>query len=370
MITVALTVLLSAASAVAQPAPPLSPPPTHALQASQARLDDLLAPVALYPDPLLSQIFMAATYPVDVVKADRWLADPGNAALTDGDLAAVVNQQAWDPSVKSLVPFPRILAMMDSHLDWAQDLGEAFIVDPAAVMDAVQDLRRRAMVAGVLRSTPNLTVSEADGVITILPAAPQEVYYPAYDPGVAYGPWPYPDNPPYAFDDAYGGCAPDAFGSCWFGAVVVLPLWGWSHCDWRHHHIRIDPDRFAALNHQRPSRGGAVWVHEPGYRHGVSHQNAETRARYPAAATNRAARGLSALPPRPSAYRMGAGAGAVAVVAAPSRPPTYLYYSRAPQAPPPVERGAAPRVLAPAPRAAPAASARSSTASSQGHPHP
>ncbi len=240
-------------------------------------------PIALYPDPLLSQILMAASYPVEVVQADRWLADPGNAALQDGDLAAVVNQQAWDPSVKSLVPFPRILAMMDSHLDWTQDLGDAFIADPAAVMDAVQDLRRRAMAAGRLRDTPHLTVNEVDGVITILPAAPQEVFYPAYDPEVAYGPWPYPDNPPYAFDDTYDGCAAGPFGSCGFGVAVVLPLWGWSHWDWRGHHIRIDPNRYAALNNQRPPPGGAVWVHERGHRHGVPYVNADTRARYPAA---------------------------------------------------------------------------------------
>ena len=374
MITVALTVLWFAVRAVAQPGPSPSPPPPAPVQPSPARLDDLLAPVALYPDPLLAQVLMAASYPVEVVQADRWLADPGNAALTDGDLAAVVNQQAWDPSVKSLVPFPQILAMMDRHLDWTQDLGEAFVANPAAVMDAVQDLRRRAMVAGALRSTPNLTVSEADGVITILPAAPQEVYYPAYDPDVAYGPWPYPDNPPYAFDDAYGGCAADAFGSCWIGVAVVLPLWGWQHCDWRHHRIRIDPDRFAALNHQRPPAGGTVWVHERGHRHGVPYQNAETRARYPPAAANRAARSLSDLPTRSPPYWVGTGAGAGPVGAAHSRPPTPLYYSRAPQAPPPVERGPAPRVFAPAtarpPRAAPAASARASTASSQGHSHP
>ena len=120
MITVALTALLFAGGAAAQQGP--SPPPGAAVQTSRPQLDDLLAPVALYPDPLLSQILMAASYPVEVVLADRWLADPGNARLTDGDLVAVVNQQAWDPSVKSLVAFPRILAMMDSHLQWTQDL--------------------------------------------------------------------------------------------------------------------------------------------------------------------------------------------------------------------------------------------------------
>ncbi len=151
----AAVLLLAGGLAIAQtglPASDPAPAPPITLQTSPPQLDDLLAPIALYPDPLLSQILMAASYPVEVVQAHRWLADPANAALQDGDLAAVVNQQAWDPSVKSLVPFPRVLAMMDSHLDWTESLGEAFVANPAAVMDAVQDLRRRALQAGRIRS--------------------------------------------------------------------------------------------------------------------------------------------------------------------------------------------------------------------------
>ena len=363
---------MSAGPALAQPAPPPPPPPS---QASQAQLEDLLAPIALYPDPLLSQILMAASYPVEVVEADRWLADPGNAALTDGDLVAVVNQQAWDPSVKSLVPFPRVLAMMDSHLDWTQNLGEAFAADPAAVMDAVQDLRQRAMAAGALRSNPHLTVSQVDGVITILPAAPQEVFYPAYDPDVAYGPWPYPDSQPYAFDDAYDGCAADAFGSCWFGAVVVLPLWGWHHWDWRHHHIRIDPDRFAALNNHRPPPGGTVWAPERDHRHGGPWVSPLSPARVPAPARPPAgvARGASDLPSRSYPYRTGTGVAAPPFAAAPRPPPPSPFFAGRPQARPPgPPPGPPPRVFAPAAvqRAAPAAPARAEPAPSRGAAHP
>jgi len=350
-----------------------------------------MAPIALYPDPLLAQILMAASYPVEVVQADRWLADPGNAALRDGDLVAVVNQQVWEPSVKSLVPFPRILAMMDKHLDWTESLGEAFVANPDAVMDAVQDLRRRAMAAGALRSTPDLTVSEADGVITILPAAAQEVYYPAYNPTDAYGPWPYPDYPPYAFDDVYNGCDVGSFGYCWFGVAVVLPLWGWNHCDWRHHRIRLDPDRFAALNNRRPPLGGSTWVHEHGHRHGVPYQNAETRARYPAAAqaADRAARGLpdrGARYHQAQAYPYRGGTSASSAHIAPTlrnsvAPPPPQYFQATPQARTAVAPGPTPRVYtpapaprafspAPAPRATPAAPSRGASAPSQGRAHP
>ena len=235
------------------------------------------------------------------------------------------------------------------------------------------------MAAGRLQSTANLTVSEADGMITILPAAPQEVYYPAYDPSVAYGPWPYPDYPPYAFDDAGDGCAVGPFGYCWFGVAVVLPLWGWNHWDWRGHHIRIDPNRFAALNNQRPPPGGTVWVHNRLDRRSVPYQDAGAQARYPGAtaAADRATRGPSDLPQRPPPYREGAGVGGGLgpSVTAPSRPAAPLYYSRAPQPPPP-ERGPAPRVFAPTPaaaprpRPAPAASERSPAAPPKAHPQP
>jgi hypothetical protein len=348
MMITAATLFLASAQAVAQPGTPASAPPPTTVQTSPPRLDDLLAPIALYPDPLLSQILMAASYPVEVVQADRWLADPGNAALHDGDLAAVVNQQAWDPSVKSLVPFPRVLEMMDSHLDWTENLGEAFVANPAAVMDAVQDLRRRALQAGAIRSDSYLTVTDADGIITILPAAPQEVYYPAYNPAVAYGPWPYPDFPPYAFDDTDDGCSVGDFGYCWFGVAVVLPLWGWDRWDWRGHQLRLDPERFAALNEQRRPSGGSTWVHELGHRHGVPYQDAETRARYPAAdeALQRAARGFPE--GEAAAFDRAQGLDRATPRAAESRfPPSFESYGRGEDVRMEAQRGLSSRLGAP-----------------------
>jgi hypothetical protein len=330
------------------PSPVTAQPAPTPAQVSRAQLEDLAAPIALYPDPLLSQVLMAATYGVQVVQADRWLADPVNAALRDGDLAAVVSQQTWDPSIKSLIPFPGILAMMDVHLDWTQSLGEAFVLDPAALMDAVQDLRRRAMAAGELHSTADLTVNVADGVITIIPAAAPSVYYPIYDPDMAYGSWPYPDAPPYVFQDTYDSCGAQGLGACWVGVVVALPLWGWQHCDWRRHRIQLDPDRFAALNNQHRPPGGTVWVHQGGApRPGDSYSYVRRQA------------------PRPADERVVHGPAEV-------RPPTNPYPARAavPASIPlqvrPFQPGPA-TAPAPAPRMAPAPQPRVATAPSAPH---
>ena len=128
-----------------------NPAPTYAAP----QLDQLLAPIALYPDPLLAQILMAATYPLEVVEAARWVQDPNNARLRGDQLDAALQPQDWDPSVKSLVPFPQILQMMNSKLDWTQALGNAFLAQQADVMDSVQRLRAQAQAAGTLQSSPD-----------------------------------------------------------------------------------------------------------------------------------------------------------------------------------------------------------------------
>jgi hypothetical protein len=133
---------------------PTAPQTKPASHLSAGRLAQMLAPIALYPDDLLADILMAATYPLDVVEAARWLQDRENAALKGDRLFAALQQKPWDPSVKSLTPFPRILRMLDANLEWTEQLGEAYLADPAAVMDAVQRLRRRAQLAGRLVTTP------------------------------------------------------------------------------------------------------------------------------------------------------------------------------------------------------------------------
>src|ERR1700733_4584044 len=114
----------------------------------------MLAPIALYPDPLLTSILTAATYPIEVDAAAQWLNNPGAAALTDGALVTAMAGTGWDPSVQSLVPFPPVIEMMDQQLAWTQALGNAFLAQPQDVMDSIQRLRRTALAAGTLASSP------------------------------------------------------------------------------------------------------------------------------------------------------------------------------------------------------------------------
>ncbi|WP_213766980.1 DUF3300 domain-containing protein [Caballeronia sp. dw_19] len=244
-----------------------------------AQLDQMLAPIALYPDPLVAQILMAATYPLEVVEADRWLEDPKNKALSGNQLATALEAQPWDPSVKSLVPFPQILRMMDSNLDWIERLGDAFLADEAAVMDSVQRLRRQAEAAGKLDSTSQQVVVTNGPAITIEPANPEIVYVPVYDPAYAYGVWPYPAFPPYYFPGYFDGVIVGSVGFGWVGIAIVGPLWGWNYCDWGRHRIGLDRDRFAGLNRNRPP-GGTVWAHDPSHRLGVPYRDPGVRNRF------------------------------------------------------------------------------------------
>jgi hypothetical protein len=229
------------------------------------QLDQMLAPIALYPDPLLAQILMAATYPLEVVEADRWIQDPAHAKLDKDQLAVVLEQEPWDPSVKSLVPFPQILKMMDLNLEWTEALGEAFLADEAGVMDSIQRLREDAKTAGRLSSTvqQSVSVESEGGPITIEPTSSETMYVPDYNPAVAYGAWPYPDYPPMVFPGFFGG---DAI------VFVIAPLRHFAHWDWIHHRIEIDRDRFAILNHNHQPIGGVVWEHDPLHRLGVPYR--------------------------------------------------------------------------------------------------
>src|SRR5687767_10221502 len=165
--------------------PPPSPPAATATQHdvfSQAELDQMLAPIALYPDTLLSQILMASTYPLEVVEAARW--SRANPGLSGEAAVRVVQDRNWDPSVKSLVAFPQILGMMDEKLDWTQRLGDAFLAQQGQVMDTVQDLRQRAYAAGNLQSNEHYRVVHQTRTIVVESPSPQVVYVPYYDPFV------------------------------------------------------------------------------------------------------------------------------------------------------------------------------------------
>jgi hypothetical protein len=309
---ISATILLGSLASAQSPLPPSAPPPEQTAAPSFSpppgqtaapftpeQLDQLTAPIALYPDPLMSQILMAATYPLEVVEAERWRLQPTNNALKGEQLAAALAQQRWDPSVKSLVAFPQILRMMDGNLTWTEQLGDAFLADQTAILDSVQRLRQRAEAAGKLQSTPQQSVSDEGAVIIIEPPGQNVVYVPVYDPNVVYGAWPYPDYPPDYFPGFFPGAAigPPGFG--WVGVGAAAPLFGWAICDWGHHRIRIDASRFNAHNAGQPAIASGVWQHDPSHRGGVPYRDVAVRTQFQgaaAAARAEALRGARSLP--------------------------------------------------------------------------
>jgi hypothetical protein len=254
----------------AQDAPPPAAQSSPAY--TPAQIAEMVAPIALYPDDLVGPILMASTYPLEVVEADRWLQNPANASLSGMQLAQALQQEPWDTSVKSLVPFPQILGMMDDNLSWTEQLGDAFLAQQNDVMDAVQQLRARAQSAGTLASSPQETVTNNDQGIEIAPADANIVDVPVYDSNQAYGDWPYPDYPPDLFYIA--GYPVGTFISL----GIVAPLWGWERWDWRHHRLNITgPGAHGGAG--QPGRF-EPWQHDPAHRDGVPYRDEATRARF------------------------------------------------------------------------------------------
>jgi Protein of unknown function (DUF3300) len=245
---------------------------------SKAQLDQLLAPIALYPDDLLSNVLMASTYPLDVVDAARWRKDPANAKLGGGALTAALKSKSWDPSVKALVQFPDVLANMSDKLDWMQSLGDAFIAQENDVMDEIQLLRSKADEAGHLESNDRQKVVKEAGsgtspgeIYTIEPADPDIVYVPDYEPSVVYGPWWYPDYPPYVW--GYPGVV-YSDGYFWgTGIAIAGGIWGWNHWDLHHRRIDINVNRWNSINGGHHRRVNNVWKHDARHRGNVPRHN-------------------------------------------------------------------------------------------------
>ena len=278
-----------------------APPAPQAPVFRTEEIDQMVAPIALYPDQLLAQVLMASTYPLEVVKAERWLEDPANAKLSGDPLAAALEQQPWDPSVKSLVPFPAVLKMMNDKLDWTQRLGDAFLAQQADVMSSVQRLRRQAQDAGTLKSTeqqkvvveqPKDPAAPQTQTIVIQPANPQTVYVPTYNPTTAYGTWPYPSYPPayYPPPPAYYPAGTALVSGMAFatGVAVVGSLWGWGDCNWGHGDVTVNSNRYNTINSANVQSGRAAqlsgnantWRHDPAHRAGVAYRDPATRQAY------------------------------------------------------------------------------------------
>ncbi len=285
---------LFASSAVSEePAEPAAP------VFKQEELEQILAPVALYPDSLLSQILMASTYPLEVVQAQRWTEQ--NASLSGEAMTTELEKQTWDPSVKSLVNFPQVLKMMSEKLDWTQKIGDAFLAQQQEVMATVQKLRKKAQEEDNLKTTKEQVVKVEQETIIIESSNPQVIYVPSYDPVVVYGAWPYPAYPPYYYypPGYVPGSALFAFGM----GVACGAAWGyaWGDCDWHGGDIDIDIDRNLDINHNidrdkykdRDRQAGRLdqngkgnWKHNPENRKGVAYRDQGTAQKFNRASTN------------------------------------------------------------------------------------
>jgi hypothetical protein len=247
---------------------------------SQAELDQMLAPIALYPDTLLSQLLMAATYPLEVVEAARW--SRGHPDLKGEQAVRAADGQRWDPSVKSMVAFPDILRRMDEDLEWTRDLGDAFLAQQEQVMDTIQALRERAYEEGNLRSNDHLEVERQREVIYVRDRYPDVVYVPWYDPWYVYGAWWWPSYRPVYWDPWPGYYRSSYFWRpsyfYWGPTIVVGHGFYYGHCDWRARQIRIVES--PPFYYRRPPPVRHVWVHEYRHRRGVPYRDIRVHERY------------------------------------------------------------------------------------------
>ncbi len=257
--------------------------PVVSAQPSAEQLQQLVAPIALYPDSLVAQILAASTYPEQVVEADRWV--QANPTLKGDQLAQAVDEQNWDPSVKALTAFPSVLANMDKNLSWATSLGETYINDQQAVMNAVQEMRHNAQKAGDLKSTPQINVTDQGQTVVIEPANPEVVYVPEYDPWIVYGvavaPWP----GWYWYPGLYWTSPGIGFGMGFGIGFFSGFSWGWHHWapDWYRHtivfnhlnyisHSRsvINRNYYINREHNSLARGGSGGFHGADAFHGIN----------------------------------------------------------------------------------------------------
>jgi len=272
----ALIIMVASAVNAAAQQPVASPPPSS--QPDQAllkpeQLEALVAPIALYPDALLANMLAAATYPLEVVEADRWIKE--NKSLKGDGLATEASKKGWDDSVKALTATPSVLDMMSDKLDWTKSLGDAMLAQQADLMDAIQRLREKARGNNKLSSNRQQTVTvkqqENKQVIVIEPTDPNAMYVPYYEPATVYGAWPYADYPPYYFGyPSYIGAGVVAAGIA-FGTAWAIGRWGnyWGgRFNWGNRNVYV--------NHRTTN----VWNHNPAHRQGVRYNNVNVQQRF------------------------------------------------------------------------------------------
>jgi hypothetical protein len=283
----ALSALPLAAILVGQPAAfsqqpaaqaPVAPPgaaPSSTKTFSQQDLDQILAPIALYPDALIAQIFMATTYPLEVVEAARWSAANPNVKGTA--LEEAMQKQPWDPSVKALTSVPQVLKQMNDNLSWMQKLGDAFLADEKAVMETVQSLRAKALAQGNLKSTPeqNVKTEQQDSktIYVIESTQPEVIYVPTYNPYTVYGVWWYPYPPYYLYPPAYVYPPHVAFT---VGIFVGAAIWG--HCNWHGGGVYVNVTHYNRYNHTNINNPN--WNHNVDHRKGVAYADQRVAQKY------------------------------------------------------------------------------------------
>jgi hypothetical protein len=274
--------LLGSGSLLVAQEPPYSAPDSSFEQApplfSASELTNLVAPIALYPDPLLSQVLVVSTYPQELVEAQQWLQQNGN--LEGEQLMYAARQQNWDPSVQALVAFPDVMALLNSNIQWTTALGQAFLAQPIDVMNAIQNLRAQARYNGQLADTPQLSINSefqnGQSAIEIQPADPQVMYVPAYNPYSVWGPPVAGSYPALPYEGS-------TFGSLIGSAINLAGLfagfpgllgpsgWGWA-LSWLAHTLFVNNSflsNFGFRNTGAGSGGSTVWAHNAGYRAGA-----------------------------------------------------------------------------------------------------
>jgi hypothetical protein len=281
--------VLAGLAALAQNPPPqtYSVPSGQPLSAQQ--LDDLVAPIALYPDPLLGEVLAASTYPMEIAEAEQWVQDHGK--WKPSKLMDEAKKQKWDPSVQGLVAFPQVLSRLTQDMGWTTALGNAFLAQQAEVMQAVQRMRAQAQQRGTLQTTPQQVVSTASQngqtAIDIEPANPNVWYVPDYNPVYVWGPPVYGFYPPLLYPGiGIGfGWGPGIDLGLYFGGWGGWGwgVWGWGF-DWFGGGIFINNSFFHRYGfhefHGRDAIGRSAWAHDPAHRLGVPYGNREVANRF------------------------------------------------------------------------------------------
>lgn len=253
---------------------------------SEAELAQILAPIALYPDSLLTHILIASTYPIEIVEAHRWLKN--NINLSPHESAKAVNSFNWDASVKALVPFENILSRLSEELTWTRQLGDAFLQDEARLLESIQVLRKQAELAGNLEKMKNMDVGYEKDNITIESVEKQIVYVPYYDSRMVYGTWYWSSYPPVYWRPRHSVYLSHHRPFYWHSGIHISFNYFFSAFHWHNRHVVVvNPHRSHYRYYkQRPRRlianGGHAkrWMHKPAHRKGVAYKGKYTRQKY------------------------------------------------------------------------------------------